>query len=135
MHIKCNFRRKQEKVQQYQGFAGIKQKTPLHTNVNKGVFLWSWLTDLNPRPADYKSAALPTELNQRMSQTGKRNGWGAALPTPAVTSMHLTGFFVICQGLYADLEKKLRRAPFRRPPQGLTFSENPALFSAAAACA
>ena len=27
-------------------------------------FFWSWLTDLNPRPADYKSAALPTELNQ-----------------------------------------------------------------------
>ena len=26
---------------------------------------WSWWTDLNPRPADYKSAALPTELHQR----------------------------------------------------------------------
>ncbi len=26
--------------------------------------LWSWWTDLNPRPADYKSAALPTELHQ-----------------------------------------------------------------------
>ena len=25
---------------------------------------WSWWTDLNPRPADYKSAALPTELHQ-----------------------------------------------------------------------
>ena len=25
---------------------------------------WSWQTDLNPRPADYKSAALPTELRQ-----------------------------------------------------------------------
>ena len=25
---------------------------------------WSWLTDSNPRPADYKSAALPTELSQ-----------------------------------------------------------------------
>ena len=24
----------------------------------------SWWTDLNPRPADYKSAALPTELHQ-----------------------------------------------------------------------
>lgn len=29
---------------------------------------WSWQTDLNPRPADYKSAALPTELRQRFSQ-------------------------------------------------------------------
>ena len=27
---------------------------------------WSWLTDSNPRPADYKSAALPTELSQPM---------------------------------------------------------------------
>ena len=26
---------------------------------------WSWWTDLNPRPADYKSAALPTELYQQ----------------------------------------------------------------------
>ena len=28
---------------------------------------WSWWTDLNPRPADYKSAALPTELHQHFS--------------------------------------------------------------------
>jgi hypothetical protein len=26
---------------------------------------WSWRRDLNPRPADYKSAALPSELRQR----------------------------------------------------------------------
>ena len=26
---------------------------------------WSWWTDSNPRPADYKSAALPAELHQR----------------------------------------------------------------------
>ena len=29
---------------------------------------WSWWTDLNPRPADYKSAALPTELHQRIAR-------------------------------------------------------------------
>ena len=38
---------------------------------------WSWWTDLNPRPADYKSAALPTELHQRCNVnyyiTGKKN--------------------------------------------------------------
>ena len=28
---------------------------------------WSWWTDSNPRPADYKSAALPTELHQHFS--------------------------------------------------------------------
>ena len=27
---------------------------------------WSWWTDSNPRPADYKSAALPAELHQRI---------------------------------------------------------------------
>ena len=27
---------------------------------------WSWWTGSNPRPADYKSAALPTELHQRI---------------------------------------------------------------------
>ncbi len=33
------------------------------------AFLWSWWTDLNPRPADYKSAALPTELHQHIQVT------------------------------------------------------------------
>src|SRR5215813_1384336 len=31
--------------------------------------LWSWRRDLNPRPADYKSAALPTELRQPKQKT------------------------------------------------------------------
>ena len=29
---------------------------------------WSWWTDSNPRPADYKSAALPAELHQQFQQ-------------------------------------------------------------------
>ena len=29
--------------------------------------VWSWWTDSNPRPADYKSAALPAELHQRLT--------------------------------------------------------------------
>src|SRR3990167_5898885 len=28
---------------------------------------WSWREESNPRPADYKSAALPTELRQHVS--------------------------------------------------------------------
>ena len=28
---------------------------------------WSWREASNPRPADYKSAALPTELRQHMT--------------------------------------------------------------------
>ena len=32
----------------------------------------SWRRDLNPRPADYKSAALPTELRQLFSKRNSR---------------------------------------------------------------
>ena len=33
---------------------------------------WSWRLESNPQPADYKSAALPVELRQRIS--GKKSG-------------------------------------------------------------
>ncbi len=33
---------------------------------------WSWRRDLNPRPADYKSAALPTELRQQSKPPPRR---------------------------------------------------------------
>ena len=33
---------------------------------------WSWWTDSNPRPADYKSAALPAELHQRMKHSSPK---------------------------------------------------------------
>lgn len=36
-------------------------------NLPYRVVKWSWWTDLNPRPADYKSAALPAELHQHRS--------------------------------------------------------------------
>ena len=32
--------------------------------------IWSWRRDLNPRPSDYKSDALPAELRQRTTLTG-----------------------------------------------------------------
>ena len=40
---------------------------PLATRELLRMKLWSWWTDSNPRPADYKSAALPTELHQRVA--------------------------------------------------------------------
>ena len=40
---------------------------PLATRELLHMKFWSWWTDSNPRPADYKSAALPTELHQRFS--------------------------------------------------------------------
>ena len=39
-------------------------REPTHIKFTKK---WSWWTDSNPRPADYKSAALPTELHQRLN--------------------------------------------------------------------
>ena len=43
-----------------------KKKAPTHRVFNdvSGLFTWSWWPDLNRRPADYESAALPTELHQ-----------------------------------------------------------------------
>ena len=37
-----------------------------HSGTPPDMKLWSWWTDSNPRPADYKSAALPAELHQRI---------------------------------------------------------------------
>ena len=41
--------------------------SPLATREIPHIQFWSWWTDSNPRPADYKSAALPAELYQHLS--------------------------------------------------------------------
>ena len=38
------------------------------THACKPPQLWSWRRDLNPRPPDYKSGALPTELRQQFRE-------------------------------------------------------------------
>ena len=43
---------------------------PLATRELLHMKSWSWWTDSNPRPADYKSAALPAELYQQLKQQG-----------------------------------------------------------------
>ena len=47
---------------------------------------WSWQWDSNPQPADYKSAALPIELNQQLEQNGavwhKQNEIGLSTRKP-----------------------------------------------------
>ena len=47
-----------------------KKKAPTHRVFNdvSGLFTWSWWPDLNRRPADYESAALPTEPHQHARQ-------------------------------------------------------------------
>src|SRR5262249_24857297 len=51
---------------------------------------WSWRRELNPRPSDYKSDALPAELRQRRSNRER----------------------------IADSETELQGAPVRNPGQG-----------------
>ena len=46
---------------------------PLATRELLHIKLWSWWTDSNPRPADYKSAALPAELHQRVLLAQQQN--------------------------------------------------------------
>ena len=38
--------------------------SPIYKPNRSWIVLWSWWTASNPRPADYKSAALPAELHQ-----------------------------------------------------------------------
>ena len=40
------------------------RRSTLAAFVSRSGFLWSWRRDLNPRPSDYKSDALPAELRQ-----------------------------------------------------------------------
>ena len=44
-------------------------------------FMWSWRRDLNPRPSDYKSDALPAELRQLFSGVTIA-GWGKCIVEP-----------------------------------------------------
>ena len=70
---------------------------------------WSWWTDLNPRPADYKSAALPTELHQRFCQAVL--SWRLVYNTTANMD---------CQQLFTKISKI-----FRKNTAGRFTEENP----------
>ena len=49
---------------------------------------WSWRWDLNPRPADYKSAALPTELRQHPRIQPETESQTASSATNGQTLIH-----------------------------------------------
>ena len=55
----------------------------------------SWLEVSNPRPADYKSAALPTELSQQ-------NFINYLLPIICIYLINLIIFYYSLWGLYGD---------------------------------
>ena len=58
---------------------------------------WSWWTDLNPRPADYKSAALPTELHQRAASFFIRR--------ISQRLVYITTVFCVCQHFFQNKQK------------------------------
>ena len=57
---------------------GISAAGSRFAHARKPPQLWSWRRDLNPRPPDYKSGALPTELRQ---QTGERHAPAQTYPS------------------------------------------------------
>src|SRR5712664_3522997 len=66
-------------------------------------FIWqSWRRDLNPRPSDYKSDALPTELRQHGSNRG-----------------NITKGQENCKGLYGRVWVISRRLPLYVAPVGI----------------
>ena len=48
----------------------------------KSLKQWSWRRDLNPRPSDYKSDALPTELRQHSEATIFSTVANSVTPSP-----------------------------------------------------
>jgi hypothetical protein len=75
MHLKWDHRRAQTGDEN--AFFRRKIYPPLRSRINLSAkpepllqsyllasVLWSWRRDLNPRPSDYKSDALPAELRQ-----------------------------------------------------------------------
>ena len=78
--------------------------------------IWSWWTDSNPRPADYKSAALPAELHQQFQQQD------LYYQMEPVLSTRICGFFRIFSGSAFPPEtggerRALLRNPLRRRPR------------------
>lgn len=59
--------------------------------------VWSWWTDLNPRPTDYKSVALPTELHQRI--------WYILCVSSEKYQAYLKIYFVLCSQTQDDTQE------------------------------
>ncbi len=65
---------------------------------------WSWRRDLNPQPADYKSAALPIELRQPVQETGCHTSPAASTSNPPLRRQQILLYMVsmICQVVYLN---------------------------------
>ena len=56
---------------------------------------WSWRLELNPQPADYKSAALPIELRQRFKNgaSGRNRTTDTGIFSPLLYRLSYRGLF------------------------------------------
>jgi hypothetical protein len=54
----------------------------------RNLFFWSWRRESNPRPSDYKSDALPTELRQQVE--ARPLGHNTSLFPPEVRDNYLS---------------------------------------------
>ena len=65
----------------------LPRKLPREENRHSGFylticFIWCWREESNPRPTDYKSVALPTELRQQDAQFNARRAVFSNLAAP-----------------------------------------------------
>ncbi len=72
---------------------------------------WSWRRDLNPRPPDYKSGALPAELRQPATQNRAANNQQRSLNFITLTPPN---FCPDSGAPHLDFKMWVRAAPIRR---------------------
>ena len=53
--------------------------------------IWSWRLELNPQPADYKSAALPIELRQHNGASGRNRTTDTGIFSPLLYRLSYRG--------------------------------------------
>ena len=109
---------RQEACQSPQFFSG---GTPVEPRTKKGLtalpvspcFLWSRRRDLNPQPADYKSAALPIELHRRKQDSSpvRRKNQGAAVRWAGAVISPASGSGVVPVRRAAGAGRRKNRRP------------------------
>ena len=61
-----NHTRRKNKLKECLKAAPLARVAAQTSSVSGILFFWSWRRESNPRPSDYKSDALPTELRQQV---------------------------------------------------------------------
>ena len=67
-----NYTRRKNKLKECLKAAPLARVAAQTSSVSGILFFWSWRRESNPRPSDYKSDALPTELRQQVEAKSNR---------------------------------------------------------------